>query len=718
MSPGIVAAATKIDLPGLVCIEVAVIIVVARLMGSLFKRLRQPAVIGEIIGGILLGPSLLGLFPGHLTSHLFPSTALPTLSVLAQLGVVVFVFIVGLEVDLGLLRGRRRVAATVSLSSVALPFGLGVLLALALHRHFELVGSHEVKLLPFALFIGATMSVTAFPVLARVLSERGMLGTELGSFALACAAADDVLAWTTLAVVIGVIRSSGALSLPRMLAELFAFVVVVLFGARPILRWLFARDTKRGALSLNTLAVTLVGTLVSAWITDKIGINLIFGAFLFGASVPKRGAESLVAEMVERLESAILLLLLPIFFVVAGLSVNLRQLGVGDLPYLGLILAVAIGGKFFGAAIAARVQGVTSRRAMALGTLMNTRGLTELVVLTIGLSIGVLDTRLYTLLVIMAVTTTLMTSPMLRRVYPDRLLEADIAEAQQRLASAGRYSVLVVLNDSDDPAALTALGADLAGPGGEVVLARLLRAAEQPEQHADLSGALMRMAAAVEEINALAAACPGVSVKPIAQLSSAVESDVSALIARTQVKAAVTGIAMVGDADTARRLCAEAACDLVTLVPGPRPRDGGVIAMFGPDSGDNAALEVAARVWISLGSGDTSACPLGLLPENPSDRGRMRRLAERLQALGVAEAVVVDGTVSAAPLVVRGWPPDGRPPVGTPVPSATLALVYSSEDPQRVGMDQRLVRLDQARRLRSPATGVGAGSGVSAGADE
>ncbi|HEV8064829.1 MAG TPA: cation:proton antiporter, partial [Acidimicrobiales bacterium] len=168
---GLLAAAAKIDLPGLVCIDVAIIIVVARLMGALFKRLHQPAVIGEIIGGILLGPSALGVLPGHPTEHLFPATALPTLGVLAQLGVVVFVFIVGLEVDLGLLRGRRRVAATVSLSSVALPFGLGVLIAMAMHSHFEHVGSHEVKLWPFALFLGATMSVTAFPVLARVLSE-------------------------------------------------------------------------------------------------------------------------------------------------------------------------------------------------------------------------------------------------------------------------------------------------------------------------------------------------------------------------------------------------------------------------------------------------------------------------------------------------------------------------------------------------------------------
>jgi Kef-type K+ transport system membrane component KefB len=713
----LLGATAKIDLPGLVCIDVAIIIVVARLMGSLFKKLHQPAVIGEIIGGILLGPSALGLLPGHLTGHLFPATALPTLSVLAQLGVVVFVFIVGLEVDLGLLRGRRRVAATVSLSSVVLPFGLGFVLALFMHRHFGLVGTHEVKTLSFALFVGATMSVTAFPVLARVLSERNMLGTELGSFALACAAGDDVLAWTILAVVIGEIRSSGALGLPRILLELACFVAAVLLGARPALRWLFERDRKRGVLSLETLAVTLVGTLLSAWITDKIGINLIFGAFLFGAAVPKRGADWLVAAIVERLESAILLLLLPIFFVVAGLSVNLRTLGAADLPYLVLILAVAIGGKFFGAAIPARLQGVTTRRSLALGTLMNTRGLTELVVLTIGLSIGVLSSNLYTLMVIMAVLTTLMTSPLLRRVYPDKMLQADIAEAQQRLVSAGRYSVLVVLNDADDPAALAAVGAELAGSHGELLLARFLSRTESVAEHAGLSGALVRMAAAVEELNSLAAGYPALSVTPIAQLSSEVEADVAALIGRTKVNAAITGPAMAGDAATARRLCGESACDLVTFLSGTRPRDAGVLAVVGAAAGDGAPVEVATRIWISgLGTADSREAPLGLVPATPSDHGRTRRLADRLRSLGIAE-VVVDEDVTAQPLRVCPWPTDGRLPAGWPELAGSLALVHSGEDPQRVGIDQRLIRLDLARRARRPTIGAIAGPGTATGAN-
>jgi Kef-type K+ transport system membrane component KefB len=699
----LLVAAAKIDLPGLVCADVAIIIVVARAMGWLFNRLRQPAVIGEIIGGILLGPSVLGLLPGHLSTHLFPATALPTLNVLAQLGVVVFVFIVGLEVDLGLIRGRRRVAATVSLSSVALPFGLGVAAALLLHERFSHVGSHEVRLLPFALFIGATMSVTAFPVLARVLSERRMLGTELGSFVLACAAMDDVLAWTILAVVIGIIRSSGDFSFLRIVLELAAFVAVVLLAVRPALRWLFERDRRHGTLSLNTLAATLVGTLLSAWVTDKIGINLIFGAFLFGAAVPKRGAESLVAAIVERLESAILLLLLPIFFVVAGLSVDFRTLAAGDLVYLLLILAVAIGGKFVGAAGAARLQGVTRRRAMAVGTLMNTRGLTELVILTIGLTIGVLNTRLYTLMVVMAVLTTLMTSPTLRRVYPDRLLEADIAEAQERLGSGSRYGVLVLLNGADDPESLTALGVRLAGPGGQVLLARLLAHQSEQPQHADISGSLMRMAAAVEELNSLAAAHRPVAVSPIAQLSTDVEADMRALIARTGVNATVVGSGFVGDQATAARLCGEAAGDLVTLRSGA----GACTSLLGVITGgtaDGAVLEVSARLWISESSvAGAAVAPLGLRPDRPSERARTRRLAERLGGLGVR--AVVEQEATGNELVVGGWPLEGDAGLASPR-GAGSAFVYSNEDPQRVGLDQRLLRLGAARRASLDGSGA------------
>lgn len=714
MTEPVLVAAAKIDLPGLVCADVAIIIVVARAMGWLFNRIRQPAVIGEIIGGILLGPSVLGLLPGHLDAHLFPATALPTLNVLAQLGIAVFVFIVGLEVDLGLIRGRRRVAATVSLSSVALPFGLGAAAALLLHEQFSHVGSHEVRLLSFALFIGATMSVTAFPVLARVLSERHMLGTELGSFVLACAAMDDVLAWTILAVVIGIIRSSSDFSFLRIVLELAAFVVAVLFGVRPALRWLFERDRRHGSLSLNTLAATLVGTLLSAWVTDKIGINLIFGAFLFGAAVPKRGAESLVASIVERLESAILLLLLPIFFVVAGLSVDFRTLVVGDLPYLVLILAVAIGGKFFGAAVAARLQGVTRRRAMAVGTLMNTRGLTELVILTIGLTLGVLDTRLYTLMVVMAVLTTLMTAPMLRKVYPDRLLQADIAEAQERLGSGSRYGVLVLLNEVDDPAPLTSLGVRLAGAGGKVLLARLLAHPSEQPQHADLSGSLLRMAAAVEALNSLAATYPEVAVSPIAQLSTDVEADMTALIARTGVNATVVGGTAVGDAGAAARLCGEAAVDLVTLRPGAAGNP--VMGVISGDSVDGAVLEVSARLVLSESSiaGGTPAAPLVLCPQRPSERNRTRRFAERLQSLGLE--VLVEQEPAGTELVVRGW--SGHDAAGAAMlPASGVAFVYSNEDPERVGVDQRLLRLDALRRVSTKGEAAGVATSKSVGAE-
>ena len=337
-----------------------------------------------------------------------------------------------------------------------------------------------------------------------------------------------------------------------------------------------------------------------------------------------------------------------------------------------------------------------------------------------------LDTRLYTLMVIMAVVTTVMTSPVLRLVYPDRMIEADIAEAQQSLTSAGRYSVLAILNDTDEPALLAAFGAELAGPDGDLLIARFLPRTDQPKQHAGLSGDLMRMAATLEELNSLALTCKHTTASPVAQLSDDVAGDVTALILRARVNAAVAGPSMTGDAEKARSLCGDASCDLVTLLPGATPQDGGIVALFGGGPDDGAVLEVATRLWltsrsVSAGAGagrgasppgaspaaaspdgaGVSAPPLGLVPE-ASAHGRVHRLSERLQSLDIAE-VTMEETLSAAPLAVRAWPPSGRPVPLSPITTGPIAVVYSSEDPERVGIDQRLIRLDQARRPRPPA---------------
>ncbi|WP_432050931.1 cation:proton antiporter [Verrucosispora sp. NA02020] len=377
--------------------------------GAVARRLRQPPVIGEVLVGILLGPTL---FNGLVSDTLFPTDIRPILTALATIGVVLFMFTVGTELNAGLLRGRRMVAGTVAAGSIAVPFGLGALLAVYLFpRH-----PTDSKL-GFVLFMGAAMSVTAFPVLARILIDRGLSRTWLGSVALACAAIDDVLAWTLLAVVVAV-AGAGAGSVWVLL--FVPYVLAMFLVVRPLVARLLAERTEGGPPRPAALVITLVGLLLSAAFTDWIGLHFIFGAFLFGVVMPRsvlpeQGVTALVSERITHLNS---MLLLPIFFVVAGLKVDLSTMDVGDAIELGLILTVAVGGKFVGAFAAARLSGVAPRPAGALAVLMNTRGLTELIILAVGLELGMLDGQLYSSMVVMALVTTAMAGPLLQLLYP------------------------------------------------------------------------------------------------------------------------------------------------------------------------------------------------------------------------------------------------------------------------------------------------------------
>jgi Kef-type K+ transport system membrane component KefB len=389
---------------------VAVVIVVARVAGALFQRLRQPPVIGEVIAGIALGPSVLGGW----SDALFPTSTRPLLRILATVGLVVFMFLVGLELDLGLLgRGRHRTATSVAVAGTAVPFVLGVALAAALHP------SHAVAdFVPFALFMGTAMSTTAFPVLARILQERDLYDKPLGVLTMASAAGDDVLTWGVLAVVVAIVTATGAWTLPYIcaLAVLFALLMVLL--VRPLL----ARFAER-ELRPPDVALVVAGILACAFATSAIGVHEIFGAFLLGAVFP-RGA---LAEEVRHRLAPVAVILLPVFFVTTGLNVDIGGVGWEGVWQLGLIVAVACAGKLLGTAIAARSQGLPRRESLALGVLMNTRGLTELVVLNVGRELGVLDGPLFTLLVLMAVITTVATAPALDVVRPDPWLgEGDV----------------------------------------------------------------------------------------------------------------------------------------------------------------------------------------------------------------------------------------------------------------------------------------------------
>ncbi|MDG9720186.1 cation:proton antiporter [Streptomyces sp. DH24] len=383
----------------------AAIVLLARVLGALARRLNQPAVIGEVLAGIALGPTL---FHGAVSDALFPGDIRPLLSALAAVGVVVFMFLVGLEWDAGMIRGSGSLAATVSFSSIVLPFGLGM--ALALYLMDDYGTSDETG---FMLFMGIAMSITAFPVLARILTDRGMTRTPLGVVALACASIDDVLAWSLLAAVVAVSGSAGPEQWRILLAV--PYLLGMLFVVRPLLRRYVARRPHL-QLTPTLFASVLIGLLLSAAVTEWVGLHYIFGAFLFGVILPRTGTEQFRNDMQGRLCHLTGTLLLPVFFLVAGLKVDLSGLDAAGLGALGLILLVAVGGKFLGAFGAARLNRMPVRQSAALATLMNTRGLTELIVLNVGLQLGFLGRDLYSLMVVMAVVTTAMAGPLLSRL--------------------------------------------------------------------------------------------------------------------------------------------------------------------------------------------------------------------------------------------------------------------------------------------------------------
>lgn len=405
-------------------LALALISLLASAAGALARRLRQPPVIGEVVLGVLLGPTLLS---GALSDTLFPEDIRPFLIALANIGVALFMFTVGAELDAGLIRGRRMVAGTVATGSIALPFLLGALLALYLYDRHP-TGDRA----GFVLFMGAAMSVTAFPVLARILTDRGMQRTWLGAVALACAAIDDVLAWTLLAVVVAI---SGAGTGSQWLLLLVVPYVLLMFTVvRPVLYRLTERRRAAVPGQSASMVITLVGLLSSAAFTEWIGLHFIFGAFLFGTVMPRRTTEGersdVTGHVAERISYLNDLLLLPIFFIVAGLKVDLSGMDGADVVELGLILAAAVGGKFIGAYAAARATGMKSRPAGALGVLINTRGLTELIILTVGLQLGALDDQLYSTMVVMALVTTAMTGPLLHLFYPVRREQQALAPGE------------------------------------------------------------------------------------------------------------------------------------------------------------------------------------------------------------------------------------------------------------------------------------------------
>jgi Kef-type K+ transport system membrane component KefB len=400
-----------------VLLALAAITLLARFVGGLFRRyLGQPPVIGEILAGIMLGPSVLGAISPAAYEMLLPSGAASYLGLISKVGVVLFMFLVGLDLDPRLLRGNTHVTVAVSHASIFAPFLLGTTLALWLYPRFS---TSNVSFTVFSLFFGVSMSVTAFPVLARILTDRRVQQTRLGVTALTCAAVDDVSAWTLLALIVGIASSSlsGAV---RTVPLVVAYVAVMLLIVRPLVTPLVARiQESKEPLSRSVLAAIFVALLMSAFVTELIGIHALFGAFLLGAIMPHDGR--LAEQLRARLEDIVVVLFLPIFFAFSGMRTQIGLVHGGEAWLAcGAILLVATLGKFGGTFVAARVTGMSWRHSSALGILMNTRGLMELIVLNLGLDLGVITPTMFTMLIIMALVTTFATTPILDLILGKR----------------------------------------------------------------------------------------------------------------------------------------------------------------------------------------------------------------------------------------------------------------------------------------------------------
>jgi len=392
--------------------QIITIIVVARFIGWIFRKIGQPSVIGEIIAGIILGPSLLGLYFPEFSLSLFPAESLGNLQFLSQIGLILFMFIIGIELDLKVLQNRAKEAIVISHASIVIPFALGIGLAYFVYYRFAPAG---IAFLPFALFMGIAMSITAFPVLARIVQERGIHKTKLGAIVITCAAADDITAWCILAAVIAIVKAGTFVSSIYIIGLAILYVLGMFFILKPFLKKIGELYGSKENLSKPVVAIFFLTLIISSYLTEIIGIHALFGAFMTGVIMPD--ITKFRNLFIEKVEDVSVILLLPLFFVFTGLR---TEIGLINDTFLwkvtGLIILVAVVGKFLGSALAAKFVGQNWRDSLTIGALMNTRGLMELVVLNIGLDLKVLTPEVFTMMVIMALVTTFMTGPSLNLI--------------------------------------------------------------------------------------------------------------------------------------------------------------------------------------------------------------------------------------------------------------------------------------------------------------
>jgi Kef-type K+ transport system membrane component KefB len=393
----------------LLLVQIITIIFAARVFGWICKKIGQPSVIGEMIAGIVLGPSLVGTYFPEYSGMLFPPASLGNLQFLSQIGLILFMYVVGMELDLNVLKNKAKDAVIISHASIIIPFALGLILAYFIYEQFAPAG---VEFSSFALFLGIAMSITAFPVLARIVQERGLHRTRIGALVITCAAADDITAWCILAAVIAIVKAGSFVSSLYIIGLSIAYVFLMLWVVKPFLRRIGDLYSNKENITRPVVAIFFLTLLISSYVTELIGIHALFGAFMAGAIMPENMRFRSI--FIEKVEDVSQVMLLPLFFVFTGLR---TQIGLLNDPYLwkvcGLIIAVGVVGKFVGSALTARFVGQNWRDSLTIGALMNTRGLMELIVLNIGYDLGVLSTEIFSMMVIMALATTFMTGPAL-----------------------------------------------------------------------------------------------------------------------------------------------------------------------------------------------------------------------------------------------------------------------------------------------------------------
>jgi len=424
-------------------LQIIAIILVARVFGWVFRKIGQPSVIGEMIAGIVLGPSLVGLYFPEFFDALFPAASLGNLKFLSQIGLILFMFVIGMELDLKALQNKANDAVVISHASIIFPFTLGTGLAYFIYHQFAPEG---IEFTSFALFLGIAMSITAFPVLARIVQERGIHKTKLGTIVITCAAADDITAWCILATVIAIVKAGSFVSSLYVIGLAIAYVFLMLKVVRPFLERVASLKNSRQSLSKPVVAIFLLTLIISAYTTEVIGIHALFGAFMAGAIMPNNA--KFRGIIIEKVEDVSVIILLPLFFVFTGLR---TKIGLIDSPYLwkitGLIILVAVVGKFLGSALAARFVGQNWRDSLAIGALMNTRGLMELIVLNIGLDLKVLSPEVFTMMVIMALVTTFMTGPALDLI--NFIFKTKDTIVPEELKSDQKFKVLISFGNSE-----------------------------------------------------------------------------------------------------------------------------------------------------------------------------------------------------------------------------------------------------------------------------